>query len=413
MKVVVVSHASVNAPHRAAYDRLGRIPDFEVHLVAPESLELGDAGSKTCDPAPEGSAYELHPLPSLFEGSGRFVWYRGLGGLLRHLRPDVVFLEQDPGSLAVIGAALSAPGARCVAFSVENILRNRWLDARRALLGWKPRDLARDLAVASLCSLGAVAAGGLAAISNEAHQVFRDGLGWSKPLRTVPLGTDVERFCHRDASARRAELGLEGDFVVGYFGRLVPEKGVHLLVEALAVLPKNVRLLLDMFANFQPGSYAASLMNRAAELGVRERIVTFDVSHAEVADYMNLCDVVVLPSVTAERWKEQFGRVLPEAMACEVPVVGSRSGNIPDMIGDAGIVVDEGSPDAIAVAILDLMANPVRRRELGMAGRQRVIEHFSIEAQLAEMVSLFDEVLGVGSPRRSTEAAPRSSAPRG
>lgn len=393
MKVVVVSHASVNEPHRAPYDRLGRVPGVEVHLVAPSHIGLGSAGRKKCDPAPADAAYALHALPPWFQRSGRFTWYRGLSAVLRRVRPDVVFLEQDPGSLAVIGSALAAPRARCVAFSVENILRDRWLDARRALWELKPRELARDLSVATLCSLGAVAADGVAAISNEGHLLFRQGLGWSKPLHTVPLGTDVDRFAKRDVSTRRAELGVSDSFVVGYFGRLVPEKGVHLLVEALALLPRDVRLLLDMFTNFEPGSYAESLMERAKVLGVRERIVTFDVPHAAVADYMNLCDVVVLPSLTTERWKEQFGRVLPEAMACEVAVIGSRSGNIPDMIGQAGVVVEEDSPPAIAAAVLELRADPERRRRLGAAGRRRVIERFSIDAQVTQMLSLFDEVL--------------------
>lgn len=392
MKVVVVSHASINEPHRAPYDRLGRIQGLEVHLVAPSHIGLGSAGRKGCDPAPPGAAYVLHPLSPYFERSGRFTWYRGLSVVLRRVRPDVVFLEQDPGSLAVIGSALAAPRARRVAFSVENILRDRWSDARRALWELKPRELARDLSVATLCSLGTIAADGVAAISDEGYRLFRQGLGWSKPLRTIPLGTDVDRFARRDVSNRRAELGVSDSFVVGYFGRLVPEKGVHLLVEALSLLPPNVRLLLDMFTNFEPGSYAEALMGRAKALGVRQRIVTFDVPHAAVADYMNLCDVVVLPSLTTERWKEQFGRVLPEAMACEVPVIGSRSGNIPDMIGEAGIVVEEDSPPAIADAVLELMADPEHRRRLGVAGRRRVIERFSIEAQVEQMLSLFDEV---------------------
>jgi glycosyltransferase involved in cell wall biosynthesis len=164
-----------------------------------------------------------------------------------------------------------------------------------------------------------------------------------------------------------------------------------LLVEALPQMPTRAKLLLDMFKNFDPGSYAAKLLDRAEELGVRDRIVTIDVAHSQIPRYMNCCDVVVLPSLTSDRWKEQFGRVLPEAMACGVAVIGSASGNIPDMIGDAGVIVPEGSPSAIATAVTALASDPDRRQLLQRAGRQRVEALFSVEAQVSQMRALFTE----------------------
>jgi glycosyltransferase involved in cell wall biosynthesis len=392
VKVLVVSHASINEPHRAPYDRLARRSGAEVHIAAPNALRVGRDGVKHCDPPSSSAAYVLHPLRPILESSGRFTWYSGLAGLARRLRPDVVFLEQDPGSVAVLGVALAHPSGKRVAFSVENILRDRWLDARRAVSNGDAYAALRDSSIALLCWAGARASDAVAAISEEGSRVFREGLGWTKPLAVVPLGTDTERFRPSDARALRMELGLDGAFVVGYFGRLVPEKGVHLLVDALEKLPGRVRLLLDMFTNFQPGSYAAELMSRADRLGVRDRIITFDVPHDRVAEYMNVCDTVVLPSLTTPRWKEQFGRVLPEAMACGVPVVGARSGNIPDMIGDAGLLVDEGSSDDIARAVLELDADPALRHVLGERGRARVIERFSVEAQVDRMLDLFRQV---------------------
>ncbi len=190
-------------------------------------------------------------------------------------------------------------------------------------------------------------------------------------------------------TARRIALGLAGRFVIGYFGRLVPEKGVLLLVEALARLPPSHVLLLDMFANFVPGSFAAEVMARADALGVRSRIVTIDVPHQEVPEYMNCCNVVVLPSRSTDRWKEQFGRVLPEAMACGVPVVGSDSGNIPDMIGDAGLIVPEGNVEAIAAAVQAIAGDEELRSRLRAAGRARVLELLSVAVQVRLLKELF------------------------
>ncbi len=387
-RLAVVSHAAVNEPHRAPYDLLARSAGYSVDIIAPESIAVGGGRRKLCDPAPAGAAYTLHRVPIRLEDGGRFLWFGKLGSTLRSIHADYVFVEQDPGSVAMLQVALSGQQACRVAFSVENIWRDRFADAAGNLAAGRPREAVRDVAVGLLCSAGAGVTHRLACISEQGAQVFRRGGRWKKPLSVVPLGTDLERFRPMASADRRRKLGLSHKFVMGYFGRLVPEKGVHLLIDALAQLPADVSLLLDMFKNFAPGSYADSLIKRAQQLGVADRIVTIDVPHADVPEYMNCCDAVVLPSLTSDRWKEQFGRVLPEAMACGVPVIGSRSGNIPDMIGNAGLLVPEGSAEAIAGAVSRLVEDPRLREALSVAGRERVREQFSLEAQVARLRQL-------------------------
>jgi glycosyltransferase involved in cell wall biosynthesis len=388
-KIAVLSYASVNESHRAPYDALAHRPGWAVHIVAPRELELSAGLTKRCDPRPLEARYVLHPVPLWFGGAGRFVWFRHLREILEQVRPDIVFIEHDPGSVPVLQAALFAPRAKRYAFTVENIERDRFRDAQRALFARQGVNALRDLVVGGLSVAGSLATSGLACISEEGRTIFSKR--FAKPIVVMPLGTDTSRFCPADARGVRSELGLEGGFVFGYFGRLVPEKGVHLLVEALALLPPRFRLLLDMFRNFEPGSYAASTLARADALGVRDRIVTIDVPHPAVPAYMRVCDAVVLPSLTTDRWKEQFGRVLPEAMACGVCVVGSDSGNIPHMIGDAGVVVPEGSAVKIADALLELDREPDRRARLAAAGRQRVDHLFSVDAQVSRMCELFEQ----------------------
>jgi glycosyltransferase involved in cell wall biosynthesis len=88
-------------------------------------------------------------------------------------------------------------------------------------------------------------------------------------------------------------------------------------------------------------------------------------------------DVVVLPSLTRPNWKEQFGRILVEAMACAVPVVASGSGEIPNVVGDAGVLVPEGDAGALRAALAALLADPARRQELGRRGRARALERYT------------------------------------
>ncbi len=98
---------------------------------------------------------------------------------------------------------------------------------------------------------------------------------------------------------------------------------------------------------------------------------------AQVAQHLCDLDVVVLPSRTTPVWKEQLGRVLLEAMASQVPVVGSNSGAIPEVIGEAGLIFPEGDAAALADCLQRLQAAPSLRQELAERGYRRVQTYYS------------------------------------
>jgi glycosyltransferase involved in cell wall biosynthesis len=180
--------------------------------------------------------------------------------------------------------------------------------------------------------------------------------------------------------------------VIGYAGRLVEEKGIHLLLQALAGLngPWKLRLIGS-------GPYAAELKGLSSQLGISERVL-FELwtSSAEMPAWLNQLDVLVLPSLTRRNWKEQFGRVLIEAMACEVPVVGSSSGEIPHLIGDAGMVFPEGDVTALREALSRLMNDDRLCAALGRRGRNRVLELYTQQRVASRTYDIYREVLGAG-----------------
>jgi glycosyltransferase involved in cell wall biosynthesis len=99
-------------------------------------------------------------------------------------------------------------------------------------------------------------------------------------------------------------------------------------------------------------------------------------------------DALVLPSRSTPVWQEQFGRVLVEAMACGVPVVGSDSGAIPEVVGNAGLIFPEGDALALTGRLHQLMASPALRLELADRGHARVVAHFSQE-RIAQQTAAF------------------------
>jgi glycosyltransferase involved in cell wall biosynthesis len=119
---------------------------------------------------------------------------------------------------------------------------------------------------------------------------------------------------------------------------------------------------------------------------------------------MAALDCLVLPSRTTARWKEQFGRVLVEAMACGVPVVGSSSGEIPRVIGDAGAVVPEGDAGALTRAVRALADDPAECAALGARGRARVLRDFTQEQIVADTLGFYRELLGAPEPALPTLA---------
>ncbi len=161
---------------------------------------------------------------------------------------------------------------------------------------------------------------------------------------------------------------------IGFIGRIVDSKGIGVLMQAFTLLPASCNLTL-----VGSGEQAEEYMKLARRLGVVDRFrIHPPVPHSEIPEVLRSFDVLVLPSVETKHWKEQFGRVLIEAMACGVPVVASNSGGIPDVVGDAGILFKTGSSFELAGILSNLIESRATRDDLGRKGRQRVMQFFDV-----------------------------------
>jgi glycosyltransferase involved in cell wall biosynthesis len=176
--------------------------------------------------------------------------------------------------------------------------------------------------------------------------------------------------------------------VVGYLGRLHWEKGLAVLLAAVAGLP-GVQLLL-----VGDGPHRAEIIARAAELGLLDRTrFVGAVPRPDTPGYLNAMDCLVVPSLTTRRWKEQFGRIITEAALCALPVVGSSSGAIPEVVGPGGVIVAEGDVPALAGALAALLADPAQRRALGAAGRARALGTFTWSQVARQRLALYRDAL--------------------
>ena len=362
MRVLFIAGYDHPAYHRKV-ELLADAPDLEIlHVTVAGYGKLpGEYASANGERSYRVRAFPAHWLGRRGDPHRGYLWPPHYD--MHRFKPDVVHLESDVETLGtaeiVTARGLLAPHSKLVAYSWQNILRPRSLPVR-LVSGFVLR--AADHVVCASC---------------EAADVLRRE-GFRRGTSVMPLvGLDCRRFYPRGAPATRAQLGPTG-FVVGYVGRLAPEKGLDILLSAAERMSAPAELLI-----VGSGSEGPALRAQAKALGVDRRCRFVEaVEYDRVPEYLNAVDVLVLPSRTTVQWKEQFGRVLIEAMGCKVPVVGSDSGAIPEVIGGTGRIFPEGDASALA-AVLDELASAVElRRQLGERGYARVMANYTVE-QLA------------------------------
>jgi glycosyltransferase involved in cell wall biosynthesis len=311
--------------------------------------------------------YTLRTIPLWLNGSFHLHFYPTLARELAQLRPDVLHMDEEPYNLATYLALGMAQrmGISALFFTWQNLLRNY-----PPPFAWWERANYRRAAYAL-------------AGNQDAAAVLRTK-GYQGPLTVLPqFGVDPAIFTPKKVS-RAADAPLR----IGYAGGLLPEKGLDLLLRACAQLQGAWQLTL-----VGEGESRAALVALAADLGVGDR-VRFDArleSHAMPPFYQNL-DLFVLPSRTLPNWKEQFGRVLIEAMSCAVPVVGSNSGEIPHVVGDAGLLFAEGDVDELRSHLQQLLDEPGLCAKLGDMGRARVLAHYTMQHIAAQTVDIYHEI---------------------
>lgn len=348
-------------------------PMTECRAIAEAGFELTALLARYCDcgefgvaraPAAFDSPFRLRSAPVFPTRPypySRFV--SGVAEAIALSEPDGVLYWGEPSELAaaqVLGIARRRlPEARLGVFVFENIDR-QWRGRLSWLRGISERRVLASIDFA-ICATG-----------TARDRLMRLGVPGDRCHIVYPQ-VDATRFHPVDTADLRAELDLQGRIVVGYCGRLVHEKGIDLLIDAVAELPEEYALLL-----VGGGREQSTLLARAAERGIAGRVRHVDrVPVDKVPHYLCAMDMLVLPSRPVPQWQEQYGRVLPEAMLCGVPVIGSSSGAIPEVIGDAGLVFEQENVEALREAILHLGSDPSLRRELAAAGRERARTTFS------------------------------------
>jgi glycosyltransferase involved in cell wall biosynthesis len=364
MRILMISKALVVGAYQRKLEEMAALPDVELTVAVPPEWRDERGVLKLERVYTQG--YQLVTIPIAFNGNYHLHYYPHIGRLIAETRPDIVHIDEEPYNLATWHALRAARRvhAKTLFFSWQNLNR-RYPFPFSAFESYVLRH--SDYAICG---------------NREAVNVIQ-AKGYKEPVAVIPqFGVDPNLFSPRPSSS-------ESKRVICYAGRFVPEKGAHLLIKACAKLDGDFKLVL-----LGSGPQQAALQQLAVESGLESRFeIKSWIPSTEFPEFLRSVDVLVLPSITQPNWKEQFGRVLIEAMACGVNVIGSTCGEIPNLIGDAGLVVPEGNVEAITAALRQLQTDDALRESHRQKGRERVLAHFTQKQVAEETIEVYRNMM--------------------
>ncbi len=374
--VLVVSYPSLRQVNRDVYSKILSL-GYNLAVVAPLNSRVGSVVSKADDPSPGDPP--MHFLERVGQNP-RLARFRGLTTLVKQTKPQVIYLEADPISLQALelGLLQAFGGRKLVCLSCDNVHR-----PLRAEVFQGPRIAIRALFLTVLLLLVRPLVNHVFCISNDILDVMKKR-GFGDRCSVIPLGFPKELFyvCQESRLTTRKKLRIDNDeLVIGYFGRVIPSKGIDILIRAMhQLLDHQWKLLIDEFGQYSD-PYQNEIAKMLADPQIASRVIRFDAKHNEMPEYMNATDVVVLASIGTKYAKEQYGRVIPEAMACGCCAVVSNCGALPELVGESGVVVPQGDPKKLADALRDLLVDSERRKHLSEAAAADALSRLSSDSQ--------------------------------
>lgn len=358
MKVLIVSHAYVEETNRRKLELLAFDPGMELGVIYPRKWRTWHGEDKKQLTIDKGQlTYVEHVLDTFNSGDGGRYFYNPIQLIISILKfkPDLIHVEEEPFS--IVGFQLSVISLlfkiKLTFFSWENIVELR--------LGWLRAFFEKvvfRLAVAALAG-------------TKGAKERLEKRGFSKSIEVVPqFGVDTDLFSPNQPPQGET---LWSQVVIGFVGRPTLDKGIDILLEAVSKLPETFNLLWVTTSSSIP----LVITDQIKSLGIESRVrVELNIPHEKLVDYYRQMDLYVLPSRTTPTWKEQFGRTALEAMACGVPVIGSSSGAIPEILGGAGLVFEEENSVGLGVKIESLVRSD-RTPQIIEAGLGRVRQYYS------------------------------------
>lgn len=237
------------------------------------------------------------------------------------------------------------------------------------------------------------------AVTEQAKKaLITDGAAPEK-ITVIPMGIDLNKFKIKQRRHNSIHETSIKKFTILFVGRLVEEKGVLELLEAFRLIRKQIKgfdLRLRIVGN---GPLCGRIVQQSQEWEIPGQVSIEQRTYSEMPKVYQEADLFVLPSKPKKDWQEQFGMVLVEAMACGVPVIATRTGSIPEVVGEglpagrqAGILVEPGNVSEIAMAIGKIVKDGKLKTDLILKGLKRVRAEYNCQRVALKIENLYQKV---------------------
>jgi len=378
MKLLVVSHACVTPINQQFYAAIEQISDWQISIVVPSNWKNDYRDQITPERWTDYKG-QLISIPVLKPGSVPLHIYRStFSSFLKEYNPDAIYVHNEPYAISTLQLYLANKftiNRPIGCYSAQNILKQYpfpFQQAEQWIL--KTSDFAFP-------------------VSQEVKAVLQTK-GFRGYLQHLPLGIDSKTYYPHPARIQLANRfrSSEQEVLIGYLGRITEEKGLKTLLYAL----QQIQDLPWRFVVAGAGTYEAEFEALANKLNLSERILRLGyVPHSDAPTHLAAFDLLVLPSETRPNWKEQFGRVIIEALACGTPVIGSDSGEIPHLLTatGGGLIFPEANESALAEQLKRLILDAELRKTMALRGQQTVKEQFTYDSVSKTFIQTIEEIV--------------------
>ena len=373
IRILVIGFAYIVGVYQSKLQSLQDTGDLHIAWVAPKKWKMR-TWNRTIPLEKKYPDIHVYPVNIRFLNgvNGGYLYPTlPLLDVIRRFKPDILHYEQEVFSLSAFQAAFWAKILRIplTVFCWENVEKK--LPFYRQ---WTTQFV--------LSTAKAIVAG-----NRDAAAILRSW-GYTRNIIVMPqIGVNTDLFFARKETKR------DDVFTIGFLGRLVPEKGVGLIFSAARHLLENGTSLRIIICG--SGSQESALRAHAERSGLVHHITWLGaVAHDVVPDVLADMDVVILPSQTLPGiWREQFGHVLIEAMAMGIPVIGSDSGAIPEVIGRQDLIFRENNPEELAQILKKLIVDREWAAEVSRFLEERAIREYSDQRISELLVSMWKDSL--------------------
>ena len=379
LRVLFISHAYVVGVNQGKLNAIAETGNVEVGVLTPSNWKALEWNRLLPleNPYPK---LHLYSAPVAFTGKGGAHLYApwDLWRVLNDFKPDILQVEEEVFSLSTF----------------ELAIWSRLTETPMVVFGWE--NLERQLPTPRwwICQFVLDTVKAIIPGNQDGANIMRQW-GYSGLLEVMPqMGVDPNFFSPRERKITApAQASGAGDrpFNIGYLGRLAHSKGIDLIFAAVRELrQRGANVCITLCGS---GADEAALKQEAETQQVADLVIWRGaVRHEQAPKELGAFDVLVLPSRTVPGWKEQFGHVLIEAMAMGIPVVGSSSGEIPNVIGRSDLVFPEEDALGLTVILERLIHDPEWYQQVSQYGIDRVSQHYSHERIAKRLINLWHSI---------------------